>query len=260
MSNSPVYNSWLVDLQDNVLWVKLNRLEKKNAFNEDVIREYAAIFEKYSHDSNVRVIVITTNSDSIFCAGADIPWFISITPEKATEISVYAHHLFDAMERCPIPIVSVVKGMNLTAGFELVLATDIIIAADNAKFGLIENQHGLTPGWGGTQRLTRIVGPMKAKEIIFSAKIIGAEEALRIGLVNQVYPLAEIDGAVNKLLTNIKRSSGRAIKEAKMLINQATYINWEGFHLESKVFGENFAIGEPQKRLQKFIESSGKIQ
>jgi enoyl-CoA hydratase len=254
------YQFWLTKIEEDVLWIILNRPDKKNAFNEQVIREFADIIQTQTQDPALRAVVITASSDKIFCAGADIPWFIDITAKSATEISVYAHGILNYMESLPIPVIAVVKGMNLTAGFELTLACDIILAADNAKFGLIENQHGLTPGWGGTQRLTRLVGPQKAKEMIFTAKLVDAQEALRIGLVSQVYPLAEIDEAVKKFLGLIKRSSGRAIKEAKMLIQHATYINHQGFQQESKVFGENFASGEPQQRLSKFVEKQGKIQ
>jgi enoyl-CoA hydratase len=132
----------------------------------------------------------------------------------------------------------------------------MIVAADNARFGQIETKYGIIPGGGGTQRLARLVGPLKARELIYTCVIIGAEEALRIGLVNMVVPLAELESSVSELCRKIVKNSEEAIKWTKDLINKAMHINPEGFTGENQGFGEVFASREPEERLSAFMEAS----
>jgi enoyl-CoA hydratase len=241
-----------------IVWLKLNRVDKKNAFNREVAEELYTACLSIKDDKSVRVMVITSVMDEMFSAGADIEWFYGVGGPEGKEISERVHVMFGILEELPFPVICVVKGLNLTAGVEMMYCCDIIIAADNAKFGQIETKYGLTPGGGGTQRLTRLVGVLKAKELIYAARIIDAKEALRIGLVNEVFPLAEVDAAVKKLCLEIMKNSQRAIKESKSLIQKAVFdlASDKGYKQEERVFGEDFASGEPRERFGKYLQKN----
>jgi len=197
--------------------------------------------------------------DDIFTAGADIEGFFKIYEgdvyNAAVEVSKASQRVFGMLESLPFPVISAVKGLNLTAGLEMSLCCDIIVAADNARFGQIEPRHGIIPGGGATQRLARLVGPLKARELIYTCDIIDAKEALQIGLVNKVVPLSELEASVNDLCRRIIRNSKQAIMKSKDLINKGIYNNPDGFDGENTGFGEVFASGEPMERLSAFMKT-----
>ncbi|MGY5852839.1 MAG: enoyl-CoA hydratase/isomerase family protein [Candidatus Thorarchaeota archaeon] len=252
---------WLVREEDEgqIVWLLLNRPEKRNAFDDEVIGELDQFLNELQSNSKIRVLVISSALDDIFTAGADIGMFFKIYEgdvfSEASEISKNVQRTFAKIESLPIPVISAVKGLNLTAGLEMSLCCDIIIASDNAKFGQIETKYGIIPGGGGTQRLIRLVGPLKARELIYTCDIIDAEEALRIGLANMVVPLSELEVAVNDLCRKIIKNSRQAISKSKDLISKAMYTNPEGFSGENQGFGEAFASGEPEERLSAFMDS-----
>ena len=202
------FQFWQLSEEAGVFWLKIHRPDKKNAFNPQVVDELGKILVDLGKNPAVQILVLTTTQDEMFCAGADIEWFYGLGEPDGAMASIVAQDVFDLMEKVPFPVIASIKGLNLTAGFELMLACDMIIAADNAKFGQIETKYGLTPGGGGTQRLSRLVGPLKAREMIYTAKIISAEEALKIGLVNEVVPLADIDNRIRQI-----RSEERSCRE-----------------------------------------------
>ena len=255
---------WLIreEEEGQIVWLLLNRPEKKNAFNEEVHEEFNQFIDGLHTNSKIRVLVISTVLDDIFTAGADIEGFFRMHEgdvySNAVEVSKMTQNVFGKLESLPFPVISAVKGLNLTAGLELSLCCDIIIAADNAKFGQIEPKHGIIPGGGATQRLARLVGPLKARELIYTCDIIDAEEALQIGLVNKLVPLSDLDSFVNDLCRRIMRNSKQAIAKSKELINKGIYNNPEGFEGENIGFGEVFASGEPMERLSAFIEARKK--
>jgi enoyl-CoA hydratase len=252
---------WLVREEDEgqIVWFLLNRPDKRNAFNDEVIEELEQFLDELQSNSRIRVLVLSTALDDMFTAGADIGMFFKIYEgdvyEGAVKLSTTVQRVTGRLENLPFPVISAVKGLCLTAGLELSLCCDMIVAADNAKFGQIETKYGIIPGGGGTQRLIRLVGPLKARELIYTCDIIGAEEALRIGLVNMVVPLSELDASVTELCRKIIKNSKEAIRRTKDLINMAMYANPEGFAGENKGFGEAFASGEPEERLKAFMES-----
>jgi enoyl-CoA hydratase len=252
---------WLIREEEDgqIVWLLLNRPEKKNAFNEEVHEEFSQFVDGLHSNPKIRVLVISTALDDIFTAGADIEGFFRMHEgdvySNAVEVSKTTQKVFGKLESLPIPVISAVKGLNLTAGLELSLCCDIIVAADNARFGQIEPKHGIIPGGGATQRLARLVGPLKAREIIYTCDIIAAEEALRIGLVNSVVPLSDLESSVNELCRRIIKNSKQAIAKSKYLINKGIYSNLEGFEGENTGFGEVFASGEPMERLSAFMES-----
>ncbi|MFQ5832977.1 MAG: enoyl-CoA hydratase/isomerase family protein [Candidatus Thorarchaeota archaeon] len=255
------FKHWLVREKEEgeIVWFLLNRPDKRNAFNDEVTEEFSDFLNQLQSNSKIRVLVISSALDDIFTAGADIGAFFQIYDgdpyDEAFEMSRTIQGLFAKLESLPFPVIAAVKGLNLTAGLEMSMCCDIIVAADNARFGQIETKYGIIPGAGGTQRLTRLVGPLKARELIYTCDIIGAEEALRIGLVNTVVPLSDLKASVNDLCRKIIKNSKQAIMKSKGLIQKATYVNLEGFKGENQGFGEAFASGEPMERLSSFMES-----
>jgi enoyl-CoA hydratase len=252
---------WIVreEEEGQIVWLLLNRPDKRNAVNDEVIEDLDHFLDWAQSDSRIRVLVISSVLDDMFTAGADIGMFFDVYEgaiyDQAFEISKTVQTVFTKLESLPFPVISAVKGMCLTAGLEMSMCCDIVIAADNAKFGQIETKYGIVPGAGGTQRLTRLVGSLKARELIYTCGIIGAEEALRIGLVNMVVPLSDLDASINAMCRKIMQNSKHAIAISKDLINKAVYVNPEGFKGETEGFGKAFATGEPMERLSAFMDS-----
>ncbi len=252
---------WLVKEEEDgqVMWLLLNRPDKKNAVGDSVIEELDQFLDELASNSRIRVLVISSALDDTFTAGADLEIFFKTYQgdvyNEAFQISEKVQTVFGKLESLPVPVISAVKGICLTAGLEMSLCCDIIIAANNATFGQIETKYGIIPGGGGTQRLTRLVGPLKARELIYTCSIIDAEEALRIGLVNKVVPLSNLEETVTDMCKKILRNSRQAIMKSKYLINKAIYNNPDGFLGENQGFGEVFASGEPRERLSAFIQS-----
>jgi len=251
------YKFWLIKIEDGIFWLYLNNPNKKNAFDITVIDELEQILEYgIKERSDIRVLVITSSLDDIFTVGLDIKWLVTLEESKAGAMTRKLQKLFTEFEDLPIPVIAAVKGLNLTAGVELMLCADIIIAADNAKFGQVETKWGMTPAAGATQRLIRLVGPMKAKELIYTSRIVNAPEALNIGLINELVPLAELEIKVKELARMMLNNSSRAITLSKQLIQKGIYTNSEGFQMEVEAFQERFSSGVPKRKLKEFLERS----
>ena len=249
------YKFWLIKIENGIFWLYLNNPGKKNAFDIAVVNELEQILDdEIKPKSNIRVLVLTTSLDDIFTVGLDIKWLVTLDESKAGDMTKKLQNLFTSFEELPIPVIAAVKGLNLTAGFELMLCADIIIAADNAKFGQVETKWGMTPAAGATQRLIRLIGPMKTKELIYTSRIINAPEALSIGLVNELVPLAELESKVKELARMMIKNSGRAITLSKQLIQMGIYSNEKGFQMEGEAFQERFSSGEPKRKLKEFLE------
>src|ERR671927_485453 len=197
--------------------IKINRPEALNALNLDVIAELSRTIDIVGVDENIKVVIITGAGERSFCAGADIAYMVNIEPMKAEKYATSAQSVLNKIEKLEKPVIAAINGFALGGGCELALVCDIRIASSNAKIGQPEVTIGIPPGWGGTQRLTRIVGPAKAKELIFSGKMITAEEAAQIGLVNKVINLTsdhklDSDGSSEASSSKIDKSN-----EAKLL-------------------------------------------
>ncbi len=254
-------DNWLIkDEEDGqIIWLLLNRPDKKNAFSDNVVEELDRFLDELKSNSTIRVLVVSSSLDDTFTAGADLEIFFKAYEgdvyHEAFQISKKVQTVFAKLENLPFPVISAVKGICLTAGLELSLCCDIIVAADNAIFGQIETKYGIIPGGGGTQRLTRLVGSLKARELIYTCDTIDTEEAFRIGLVNKVVPLSSLEETVNNICRKIIKNSRQAIMKSKDLLNKAMYTNADGFLGENKGFGEVFASGEPKERLSAFLKS-----
>ena len=196
---SVVMKHIVLDLQTNIdiAIIKINRPEVLNALNKEIMTELSQAIDIVSTDDGIKVIVITGTGERSFCAGADIRYVVNVDPIEAERYATFIHTLLNKIENLQKPVIAAINGYALGGGCELALACDIRIASSNAKIGQTEVTIGIPPGWGGTQRLLRIVGTAKAKELIYTGKMITAEEAARIGLVNKVVSLtAEEEGRV----------------------------------------------------------------
>ena len=233
------YKYWSIRFEDNIFWLYLNRPDKKNAFDIIVANELKQILDEE----------VEKNLNKI-----DIKWLVTLDESKAKDMTRKLQKIFSKFESISIPVIMAVKGLNLTAGFELMLCADIIIAADNARFGQVETKWGMTPAAGATQRLIRLVGPLKARDIIYTSRIIDAQEALKMGLVNEVVPLMELEDRVKEVARMMIQNSGRAIALCKRLIQEGIYNNKHGFQMEGEAFHELFTSGEPKERLKAFLE------
>ena len=211
---SVVMKNIILDLQTDIdiAIIKINRPEVLNALNKEIMTELSQALDIVSTDDGIKVIVITGTGERSFCAGADIRYVVNVDPIEAERYATFVHTLLNKIENLQKPVIAAINGYALGGGCELALACDIRIASSNAKIGQTEVTIGIPPGWGGTQRLLRIVGPAKAKELIYTGKMITAEEAERIGLVNKVVSLtAEEEGRVPSSADSITASGTSAI-------------------------------------------------
>lgn len=233
----------------------LNRPKALNALNRQLLVDLRHQLEEIEKDTTLRALIVTGAGPKSFVAGADIAEMKDMGPEEAVKFVHIGQNVMRTFERLTIPVIAAVNGFALGGGCELALSCDIVLAAENAKFGQPEVNLGVIPGFGGTQRLARKVGPMMAKYLILSAEIIPAQEALRIGLVARVYPQAELlDQA--KALANLIASKGPlAVKEAKSVIDHGLDQTLdEGLELEARAFVRGFSHGEQKEGMTAFLE------
>lgn len=214
------YENLIVEERGAVAKVTVNRPDKLNALNVRTREEILAVFKDLTGNSSIRVVVITGAGDKAFIAGADISEFAGRTALEQREI-MQRSRAFDAMEDCPKPVIAMINGFALGGGCELAMACDIRIASAKAKFGQPEVKLGLIPGGGGTQRLSRLIGEGKAMELILTGDMIDAEEALRLGLVNQVVPPEELESRTMALANRIAELSPVALAMAKKSVKNA---------------------------------------
>jgi 3-hydroxypropionyl-coenzyme A dehydratase len=279
-----------IEPQGEVCLLRINRPEALNAMNTDVIAELSRSIDIVGVDDSIKVVIITGSGDRSFCAGADIAYMVNIDPMKAERYASSAQGVLNKIERLEKPVIAAVNGFALGGGCELAMVCDIRIASSNAKIGQPEVTIGIPPGWGGTQRLVRLVGPAKAKELIFTGKMISAQEAHEIGLVNSVVSLdkseemppevddksdpkkekeraVEIAKLLNKKLINectdlakeITKNGYTAIKVSKMLINKALDTDIDtGLRLEIYGWALCFAHEDRQKMMSAFLSKSKK--
>jgi enoyl-CoA hydratase/carnithine racemase len=209
----------LTEQQDGVVLITLNRPEVMNSFNFALLHALQAKINEIRFDTSVRVIIITGAGDRAFCSGADLKERATLSPIQVKEFIFTIRNLFTAIEQLNKPVIAAVNGVALGGGTELALASDIRIASESASMGLTETRLAIIPGAGGTQRLPRLVGKGKAKELIFTGKRIAATEALAIGLVNQVCAPEVLIDTCRQMAAEICETGPVAIEQAKYAIN-----------------------------------------
>jgi 3-hydroxypropionyl-coenzyme A dehydratase len=269
--------------------IKINRPDALNAVNTDVIAELSRTIDIVSGDDGIKALIITGAGERSFCAGADIAYMVNIDPMRAEKYATSAQAVLNKIEKIDKPVIAAINGFALGGGCELALVCDIRIASSNAKIGQPEVTIGIPPGWGGSQRLLRIVGPAKAKELVFTGKMITAEEAAQIGLVNKVVSLGpedqlqleapkdnassekeranELAKILNRklieeclaLAKEITKNSFTAVKISKMLINKGMDADIDtGLRLEIYGWALCFAHEDRHKMMSEFLNKGKK--
>ena len=240
--------------EEKIVTVEISRPEALNALNRDLLLEIESCIAHLEKDNTNRVVIITGSGKS-FVAGADIAAMKNFDYEKGYEFGGLGQVVFNNIEKSHLAVIAAINGFALGGGLELALACDIRVASKNAKLGLPEVGLGLIPGFGGTQRLPRLIGPGLAKEIIFTAEMITAEEAYRIGLVNRLVEADELMNTAKTIANSICLRSPHAVKEAKRVIWEGLATSQdEGMRLEQKAFGFIFNDKETHEGLSAFLE------
>lgn len=249
------YESIQLTQEGKVATVTINRPKVLNALNESVLTELLHCFTELAKNNSVQAVIVTGSGDKAFVAGADIAAMQNMTVLEAHRFGELGHKAMAAVENCPVPVIAAVNGFALGGGLELALACDFIYASNNAKLGLPEVNLGIFPGFGGTQRLPRLIGKNRAKELIYTAKMISAEEALQIGIVNKVVEPAQLQEEVQKTVQTILKKGPVAISLAKKTINEGTDLPLSsGLALESVTFPSTFATEDKQEGVKAFLE------
>ncbi|HXU94927.1 MAG TPA: enoyl-CoA hydratase-related protein [Candidatus Nitrosotalea sp.] len=243
-----------VEQDEDVVQITINRQDKLNAMNLGVMDEFISILDGLEKDSS-KVIIITGEGVKAFSAGADIEYMSNIGPAEAEKYALRGHEVLNRIEKLEKPVIAAVNGYALGGGCELALACDIRFASPNAQLGQPEVTLGICPGWGGTQRLLRIVGPARAKDLIYSGRKIMAEEALSMGLINKIFPSDSLISETKKYAKILSKNSSFAIGISKMLVNKGMDTNLDtGLKLEIYSWAVCFSTKEREERMRKFIE------
>lgn len=253
MSN---YQTILFSIEDQIATLTLNRPKSLNALNQVMLEEIEqAVNSLNNNDDLARVLIITGAGEKAFIAGADIKEMVDKTALEARDFSLLGNRVFKAIDNLPIPVIAAVNGFALGGGLELAMACDIRFASDNALAGLPEVNLGVIPGFGGTQRLSRIIGTAKTLELMFGALNVKAPEALQLGLFNRVFPQADLLAETQKYAEKIITKGPIAIKLVKQAVKSGIEMPLDqGLGLESELFGVVFATSDQDEGMKAFIE------
>ena len=234
--------------------ITINRPKALNALNSEVLKELDACLDGVNLETT-RALTLTGAGEKSFVAGADIGEMSTLTKAEGEAFGKIGNDVFRKLETFPIPVIAAINGFALGGGCEISMSCDIRICSDNALFGQPEVGLGITPGFGGTQRLARIIGVGKAKEMIYAATNVKADEALRIGLVNAVYPLEELMPAAKKLAGKIARNAPIAVRACKKAINEGLDVDMDkAIVIEEKLFGSCFESEDQKEGMAAFLE------
>ncbi|MES2747178.1 MAG: enoyl-CoA hydratase-related protein [Bacteroidota bacterium] len=249
------FENIIVTNENGIGQITINRPSKLNALNVATINELHSAFEQFDSNSEVKAIILTGEGEKAFVAGADISEFAHFSVEEGAQLAQQGQELlFDFVENLRTPVIAAVNGFALGGGLELAMSCHFRIASDNAKMGLPEVSLGVIPGYGGTQRLPQLVGKGRAMEMIMTAGMISAEEALRIGLVNHVKPQAELLDFAIALASKILKNSPVAISQAIKAVNANFKDGVDGYKIEIKSFGKCFGTEDFKEGTTAFLE------
>ena len=249
------YENILFTQEDTVAVIKFNRPKALNAINPDVIREVNEALGEIEQDPAVKVLVLTGEGDKAFVAGADISHMVNLTPLQAREFSRTGQDMLFRLERLPVPVIACVNGFALGGGTEIAMACDFIYASEKAKFGQPEITLGIIPGFGGTQRLSRLVGKAMAKELCMTGAMIAAQEAREIGLVNRVFPHDALWEETLKAARKIAGMGKVSLKAVKDCIERGFDVDLkDGCFMEADAFGLCLASPDGKEGMSAFLE------
>lgn len=244
-----------LEKENGIGTLTIDRQQALNALNQQVLEELSATLDAVAADSEVRVLIITGAGEKAFVAGADIEHMQPMSVFEARQWALLGQRVFAKIENLPQPVIAAINGYALGGGCELALACDIRIASDRAKIGQPEVTLGIPTGFAGSQRLPRLVGPSRAKQIIFTGDMIDAATAERIGLVNAVYPSAELMDKARELAGRIASRGQVAVRLAKCAVNRAMDADMTtGSLYEAEVFGQSFATTDQKEGMRAFLE------
>lgn len=247
----------LIEVQEDVGVVRLtlDRPKALNALNTALLTELDGVLAELELRDDLRAVLITGAGEKAFVAGADITEMRDKTPEEARKFALKALTTLKRLEKLPVPVVALVNGFCLGGGCELALACDWAVASDNAIFGQPEVGLGVIPGFGGTQRLPRRVGPAMALDLVTTGRKIDAQEALRIGLVNRVVPQAELEAVAEELIKQLAGNGPRAVRSAKQAVHDGLDQDLDSaLALETSLFALGFAGEEQTEGMSAFVE------
>jgi len=250
-----VFENILVEKEGTTAVVTVNRPKALNALNAATLQELDQAFSDLAADESVAVVILTGAGEKAFVAGADISFMKGLTAIEARDFALLGQSVFNKIENLPQPVIAAVNGFALGGGCELAMACDIRLAAENAKFGQPEVNLGVPPGFAGTQRLPRLVGKGRAKELLFTTDMIDAAEAYRIGLANKVYPAAELMEAARAMAAKIAAKGQIAVRLTKSAVNQGLEMDSaRAMAYEAEVFGLSFATEDQKEGMAAFLE------
>ena len=248
------YNKILLEIEGKVALLKVNRPKALNALNQEVLDELTTAFQELDKDENVRVIILSGEGKA-FVAGADIKGMLSMNATEARQFSETGHTLMGIMEKMGKPIIAAINGFALGGGMELAMGCDFIFAAEDAKFGQPEINLGVIPGFGGTQRLSRLIGKARAKELIFTGEMISAQEAKELGIVNKVFAAEELLPGVKKVATHIASKGALSLRLAKSAINSGYDVDISNAcRIERDSFALCFSHQDQKEGMGAFLE------
>lgn len=250
-----MYQTLLTELQEGTLVITINRPEKMNALNKEVIEELGKAMDAAIADKAVSTIILTGAGEKAFVAGADISEFTALEAAGGAALAQRGQDLvFDKIENSPKPVIAAVNGFSLGGGCELAMACHFRVASENAKFGQPEVNLGLIPGYGGTQRLTQLIGKGKTMELMMTGDMIGAAEAKERGLVNHIFPIADLLVEAKKIAQKIQTKAPLAIAAVIACVNEAAMSESNGFKNEIDRFGKLFATLDMKEGVNAFLE------
>jgi enoyl-CoA hydratase/carnithine racemase len=249
------YETLLYEKREGIAYVTVSRPEKLNALNRQVMEELSDCFAAIQKDEEVRAVILTGAGEKAFAAGADIQELATLSAVEGKEISARGHKILDFIENLGKPVIAAINGYALGGGCELAVACTLRIAAENARLGQPEVKLGIISGYAGTQRLPRLVGKGRALEIILTGEPVTAQEAYRIGLVNQVVPAQELMAAAEKMARKIMANAPLAVKFALEAVNHGLEMpEAEGELLEATLFGLCCTTADMKEGMRAFLE------
>ena len=244
----------LTQLNNGILTVTINRPEKLNALNKTVLTELDEVISDVYSNPAIHAVILTGAGPKAFVAGADISEFLSLSPEKGAALAKIGQDIFSRIENSPKPIVAAVNGFALGGGCELAMSCHFRTASSNAKFGQPEVNLGIIPGYGGTQRMTQLAGKGKAMELMMSANMIDAGQALQLGLVNHVFEPEQLLPQTEALLQTIVSKSPYAVSRVIAAVNASFNNKMNGYDEEARLFGECFGTDDMKEGVTAFLE------
>ncbi len=249
------YRFLLYNKEDGIAKVTINRPEALNALNTEVYAELSALFTNIEKDREVRVVIIAGSGKKSFVAGTDVAEMQSKTNVTIREIQTLVREVLEKIEKLPRPVIAAINGFALGGGLELAMACDLRIASENARLGQPEINLGIIPGGGGTQRLTRLVGIAKAKELVYTGDMVDATTAHNIGLVNKVVPPDDLMAEVERIAQKIAEKGGVALSLAKAAISGGSNMDLSsGLDLEMQCFALCFATEDQKEGMSAFMD------